>query len=268
MKRKTIATIVFLFAFFCIVISPVTQAKAQYPANLRFEFVRIPRGEFVMGCSPDDSGCNHDENPRHRVRISKDFEMGKYLVTEAMWESVMSCQDHDNSWTIVPCLPGESKVTDRPIMGVSWNDVQVFLQRMNAKKDGYHYRLPTEAEWEYAARAGSTSARYGDLEAIAWYRDNSDGVRHPVGQKQPNAWGLYDMLGNAMQWVQDYYSAYYYVQSPGTDPQGPSSGWYRVLRGVPYGGAAMYITASRRTFDRPIDGEDGRGFRCVRERAR
>ena len=151
---------------------------------LKWEFVRIPAGEFEMGCSSGDSDCLSLEKPQHHVRISKGFEMGKYLVTQAMWKSVMGTN------------PSRFKGADRPVERVSWNDVQEFLQRLNTQNDGYHYRLPTEAEWEYAARAGSTSSRYGELNAVAWYSGNSGKETHPVGQKQPNAWGLYDMLGN------------------------------------------------------------------------
>jgi formylglycine-generating enzyme required for sulfatase activity len=227
--------------------------KAQYPTNLRFEFVRIAPGEFDMGCSPGDSDCSSDEKPQHQVRISKGFEIGKYLVTQAMWESVMGSN------------PSHFKGADRPVENVSWNDVQEFLQRLNTRNDGYRYRLPTEAEWEYAARAGSKSARYGELNAVAWYDDNSGKETHPEGQKQPNAWGLYDMLGNVWEWVQDWYSGSYYQQSPGTDPQGPSSGSSRVLRGGSWDYIDWLVRASYRLYVEPGNRYNNFGFRCVRE---
>jgi formylglycine-generating enzyme required for sulfatase activity len=143
--------------------------------------------------------------------------------------------------------------------------VQEFLQRLNARNDGYRYRLPTEAEWEYAARAGSTSARYGNLDAIAWYTGNSGNKTHPVGQKQPNAWGLYDMLGNLEEWVQDWSDVNYYGHSPGTDPLGPSSGERRVLRGYSCNTFARYVRVSTRGECAPGIGDSLMGVRCVRE---
>jgi formylglycine-generating enzyme required for sulfatase activity len=229
--------------------------QPQYPANLKFEFVQIRPGEFDMGCSSGDSECYDSEKPQHRVRISKGFEMGKYPVTQAMWESVMGSN------------PSYLKGADMPVIFVSWNHVQEFLRRLNAKNDGYRYRLPTEAEWEYAARAGSTSARYGSLDSVAWYHDNAHNLLRPVGQKRPNAWGLYDMLGNIYQWVQDYFEKYD-EQSPVTDPQGPSSGWYRVLRGGSVYENDRNVRASHRNSQPPERTSTSNGFRCVREAAK
>ena len=230
-------------------------AKPPYPANLKFEFVQIRPGEFDMGCSSSDSECYGDEKPQHHVRISKGFEMGKYTVTQAMWEFVMG----NNHSTF--------KGADRPVENVQWNDVQDFLQRLNANNDGYHYRLPTEAEWEYAARAGSTSARYGDLDTVAWYDQNSGNETHPVGLKPPNAWGLYDMLGNVRGWTADWYEDNYYQHSPSTDPQGPSSGQFRVVRGgSSFYGFGRYARASCRNYSAPVARSVYHiSFRCVRE---
>src|SRR5437667_5221339 len=114
--------------------------------------------------------------------------MGKYEVTQAQWESVMERN------------PSRFRGADRPVEQVSWNDVQQFLQKLNARGDGYRYRLPAEAEWEYAARAGTSGPYAGNLDAMAWYEQNSGKQTHPVGQKQPNAWGLYDMHGNVWEW--------------------------------------------------------------------
>ena len=123
-------------------------------------------------------------------------------------------------------------------------------------------RLPTEAEWEYAVRAGNTASRYGDLDAIAWYKGNSGGQTHEVGQKEPNAWKLYDMLGNVWEWVADRYNENYYSQSPSQDPQGPSSSQYRVLRG---GSGSLNPRNSRASFrdgGQPGNRDNGNGFRC------
>jgi formylglycine-generating enzyme required for sulfatase activity len=217
------------------------------------EFVQIFPGQFEMGCSPGDSECSDDEKPRHHVRISKEFEIGKYPVTQAMWESVMDKN------------PSLHKGADRPVEEVTWNDAQEFLRRVNAKNDGYRYRLPTEAEWEYAARAGSASVRYGGMNIVGGYTRNSEDHMHPVGQQQPNAWGLYDMLENVYEWVQDWYGDSYFQRSPSKDPRGPSSGEFRVLRG------GFLTDRPSRVSQRFYFGPDVpyySGFRCVREATR
>jgi len=259
--------------------TPAPQGPAASPAELlKWVFVSIPAGEFEMGCSPGDTECFPDEKPCHRVRIAKSFEIGKYPVTQAMWESVMGNN------------PSHFQGPDRPVEQVSWDDVQEFLAKLNSNHDGYHYRLPTEAEWEYAARAGTTGARYGDLGAIAWYGDNSGSQQidsaalfqnnkvkyasrllangngtHPVGQLRPNAWGLYDMLGNVLQWVQDWYAEGYYQVSPANDPPGPSSGRARGLRGGSWISPAAGLRVSARGQDEPGSRNNIiAGFRCVR----
>jgi formylglycine-generating enzyme required for sulfatase activity len=135
-------------------------------------FVLIPGGEFSMG-----GDRFYPEQPVHKVRISKAFEMGKYQVTQEQWQAVMGNN------------PSYFTGANLPVEMVSWNDVQEFIKKLNAKKDGYSYRLPTEAEWEYACRAGTTGNYAGNLDDMAWYDKNSGGKTHPVGQKKPNAWG-------------------------------------------------------------------------------
>jgi uncharacterized protein (TIGR03437 family) len=219
------------------------------------EFVLIPAGEFMMGCSPGDSECNPDESPRHRVQITKSFEMGKYEVTRVQWGAEMG---FDPSW---------SQGATLPVAMVSWNDIPQFLARVNARKDGYRYRLPTEAEWEYAARAGSTNKYAGGvLDEIAWWAGNSGGIPHPVGEKKPNAWGLYDMIGNGWEWCQDWYSEGYYTQSPAMDPPGPSSGSGKVLRGETWSSVTRDMRVSKRIYGTPDVRNAATGFRCVRER--
>jgi formylglycine-generating enzyme required for sulfatase activity len=177
------------------------------------EFVKIAAGEFMMGCSTGDSQCNADENPRHRVQITKAFEIGKYEVTQAQWTAVMP----DNA--------SSGKGNNRPVETVSKLEAQDFIAKLNAKNDGYLYRLPTEAEWEYAARAGKDTPYSGTLDQVAWFAGNSDDETHPVGQKKPNAWGLYDTQGNVREWVSDLYAANYYSNSPAADPTGPLPGF-------------------------------------------
>ncbi len=204
--------------------SPSVNPVPRAIPPVKFEFAKINPGEYLMGCSNGDTDCLGDEKPAHKVRISKGFEIGKYEVTETQWESVMGSN------------PSRFKGTDRPVESVSWNDAQEFLRKLNALNDGYRYRLPTEAEWEYAARAGTAGKYYGlSLDDIAWYGNNSGRAEldtktiwetdrinyvkriqdngdqtHTIGQKKPNAWGLYDMEGNVMEWVQDWYDDTYY----------------------------------------------------------
>ena len=228
---------------------PEPQAgEAWRSPSTGIEFVWIPAGEFDMGSESKEA--HGREKPVHRVRISRGFWMGKYPVTQAQWEKVMG----EN--------PSCFKGADRPVEDVSWNEVQEFLKKLSARGEG-RFRLPTEAEWEYAARAGSREDRYGPVEEIGWYDRNSGGETHPVGQKQPNAWGLYDMLGNVWDWCQDWYGGY----PAGTvmDPQGPGSGKHRVLRGGSWFNFPRDLRASVR--DRLVPGWSYNylGFRCVRE---
>jgi formylglycine-generating enzyme required for sulfatase activity len=186
----------------------------------------IPAGEFMMGSPDSDKDAYPDEKPQHRVRITRPFYLGVYPVTQAEYERVMG--GNPSYFT------GDA---NRPVEQVSWDDAVEFCRKLS-EKEGRTYRLPTEAEWEYACRAGSTT-RYcsGDDEVslgeYAWYEDNSGpGVgTHPVGEKRPNAWGLYDMHGNEWEWCQDWDDDGYYAKSPVDDPRGPGTGSDRVCRG-------------------------------------
>jgi len=208
------------------------------PSVAGIEFVKIEPGEFMMGCSTNDDGCKADEKPAHRVRITKTFEIGKYEVTQTQWQAVMG--------TNPSVLRGE----DRPVESITKGEAQDFLNKLNARSDGYQYRLPTEAEWEYAARAGSTGPFAGELDEIAWYGGNSEDETHPVGKKKPNAWGIYDMQGNVREWVQDFYSANYYSVSPTENPTGPAAGTRGGRGGAQFG---------QRRGPLPRGGPDGRG---------
>jgi formylglycine-generating enzyme required for sulfatase activity len=209
--------------------------------------VHLPGGTFWMGCSPGDSECDSDENPRHQVTL-RPFWMDVTLVTQAEYQRAMG----NNPSYFSGCA-------DCPVEQVSWNDANNYCSRVGK-------RLPTEAEYEYAARGGIDSARYGDLDAIAWYSANSGGRTHPVGQKQPNAYGLYDMLGNAWEWCADWYDKNYYQSSPSNNPQGPSSGSSRVLRGDGWLGPPRNGRASIRGRGVPVARSNGLGVRCVRDR--
>jgi formylglycine-generating enzyme required for sulfatase activity len=215
------------------------------------EFVLIPAGTFTMGSEDGDS----DERPARQVTISRPFYLGKYEVTQGQWQAVMG-----NNPSL---FQGDAKL---PVEQVWWSDVQDFIGKLNAKEGGNRYRLPTEAEWEYAARAGSTSAySFGNetslLGEYAWYRDNSGGKTHPVGQLKPNAWGLYDMHGNVMEWVQDWYGRY--SEQSVRDPQGPPSGSHRMRRGGAWNSVATVCRSANR-YSVPGFRDDFLGFRLVR----
>lgn len=187
--------------------------------SIGMEFVLIPAGTFKMGSESGDP----DERPVHHVTLSRAFYLGKYEVTQGQWQAVMG--------TNPSLFQGDPM---RPVDQVSWDDAQAFISKLNAMEGVQLYRLPTEAEWEYAARAGTTTVySFGNdprqLGNYAWYRANSERRTHPVGQKWPNAWGLYDMLGNVWEWVQDWEGRY--QAGAVTDPQGPASGTYRMRRG-------------------------------------
>lgn len=241
--------------------------QALYDGN---GFVRIPPGEFLMG-SRDGGG---DERPVHRVRISRGFEMGKFEVTQAQWEAVMGSNRDAHARSekesgaqgepVVSDNPSHFKGPTLPVEKVSWDEVQQFLRQLNKLDSRHTYRLPTEAEWEYACQAGSTKDDAGSLDRVGWYRANSGGQTQPVGQKQPNAWGLYDMHGNVLEWVQDWYGNNYYRNGPATDPQGPGSGSYRVYRGGSWYASAADCRAAFRSFDLPGNRYYSLGLRLVR----
>ena len=233
-----------------LLVSITTPGTARQPV-VETQFVRISPGEFMMGCSTGDNDCGDEEKPAHRVRITKAFEIGKYEVTQAEWESIMSTNY------------SEFKGAARPVENVSWLDAQEFLGKLNAKQDGYRYRLPTEAEWEFAARAGTTGAYSGVADQIGWYYENSAAQTHPVGQKNPNAWGLYDVSGNVYEWMQDWYDESYYRLSAAADPAGPSSGRFRTIRGGSWVDSVTNARVSKRDYFE--DAADFHiGFRCVR----
>ena len=193
--------------------------------SIGMELILIPAGEFLMGAESKDA--DDDERPVRRVHITRPFYIGKYPVTQVQWQTVMG--NNPSHFT------GD---LNRPVESVSWEEAQEFLRTLNEQEKGKLYRLPTEAEWEYAARAGSTAAYcFGDevklLREYAWYGENSGNSTHPVGQLKPNAWGLYDVHGNVWEWVQDWYAEDYYQRrpNPDRDPQGPQKGQYRSVRG-------------------------------------
>ncbi len=219
------------------------------------EFVTIAAGKFMMGCSPGDSQCDKDEEPRHEVTLTRSFELGKYEVTQGQWIKVMGTN------------PSSFKGDDHlPVECVSWNDARQFIAKLNALNDGYHYRLPTEAEWEYAARDGTSGIYYGSLDSIAWYNEIGGRQTSPVGQKRPNGYSLYDMSGNVWEWCDDWYDENYYAKSPTVDPKGPASGAHKVLRGGSWLNNSRHMRISNRVRHAPSVFYYLFGFRLCRDR--
>jgi formylglycine-generating enzyme required for sulfatase activity len=255
MKRIKLWSITALYAFL-LILAPGASLAAEktYTTSLGMDFTLVPAGSFTMGADKNFENADDDETPQHRVSISKPFYLGTYEVTQAQWTAVMGNN------------PSKFKGRSNPVEQVSWDDIRIFIQRLNQKEGHARYRLPTEAEWEYAARAGTTGAySFGDdedsLGRYAWYEGNSGEKTHPVGQKQPNAWGLYDMHGNVYEWVQDWYGNY--SSSSVTDPKGPSSGSLRVYRGGGWRSPARYCRAALRGSNSPGRRDVGLGFRLA-----
>ncbi len=222
----------------------------------RMKFAYIPAGSFMMGSPDSDEDSYSDEKPQHKVTLDA-FRMMTTPVTQAMWEKVMGENPSD--------FKGDST---RPVENVSWDDIQEFLKKLNAMDRGKGYRLPTEAEWEYACRAGTTTKYWSgdsesDLARVGWYDKNSDDTTHPVGKKPANPWGLYDMHGNVWEWCEDWFDDDYYQRSPEKNPQGPDSGESRVLRGGSWCGGFRNCRAACRFWYLPLDRDDDYGFRVV-----
>ena len=223
--------------------------------SIGMEFVLLPPGKFQMGTSQSMGNRNHDEGPTHEVTVSQGFYLGKYEVTQRQWSSVMG---QNPSWF--------ERCDQCPVERVSWFDVTAFIRRLNSIEGDANYRLPTEAEWEYAALGNTNEARYGNLNEIGWYLDNSDGRTHVVGGRVPNRYGLYDLLGNVWEWVQDWYGPYQTASQ--IDPVGPSRGSKRVTRGCSWVTSPSECRTSARNSHDPSERFGGLGFRLLRHTAR
>jgi len=231
------------------------------------EMVFVQGGTFTMGCTSEQgSDCENDEKPAHQVTVSS-FRIGKYPVTQAQWKAVMGSY---------PSELYNTGCDDCPIESVNWDDIQEFIKKLNVQT-GNTYRLPTEAEWEFACRGGLKSAHYkysgsNILDEVAWYDGNyknskhgSQGTTHPVGKKKPNELGIYDMSGNVFEWCSDWYGIY--TNSAQTNPKIPSSGSYRVLRGGSWGDGARYCRVSYRDYNSPGGRNADCGFRLASKKS-
>ena len=234
--------------------STPTQSPSTAYTNIGgIEMVYVKGGTFTMGATAEQgSDANDDEKPTHSVTVS-DFYIGKYEVTQAQWRAVMGSN------------PSKFTGDNNPVEQVSWKDIQRFIKNLNAKT-GKKFRLPTEAEWEYAARGGNQSKGYkysgsNNISEVDWYKNNSNINTHPVGQKRPNELGIYDMTGNVLEWCQDWKGDY--SSSSQTNPTGPSRGSIRVLRGGSWLHPAGYCRVTNRGGDNPANRRTFVGFRLA-----
>ena len=232
----------------------VAEKNETFTVNgVSFTMVFVEGGTFTMGATSDqgDDAYEH-EYPTHRVTLS-DYYIGETEVTQALWKAVMGRN------------PSYFKGDNLPVERVSYNDVKEFITKLN-QKTGKTFRLPTEAEWEYAARGGKKSKGYkysgsDNIDDVDWYYENSNGKTHPVKTKQPNELGIYDMSGNVCEWCSDWYGGY--SSNAQTNPQGPSSGSYRVDRGGSWNDYARFCRASYRNYDLLSNPGNYRGFRLA-----
>jgi len=232
---------------------PPKELTLDLGGGVMMKLVLIPAGKFMMGSPDSEQGRIKDEGPQHEVTISKPFYMGVTEVTQAQYEAVMGTN------------PSDFKGATNPVERVSWNDAAEFCKKLS-EKTRQAVRLPTEAEWEYACRSGTTTRFFfGDEDSVlgdyAWYDGNSGRTTHPVGQKKPNAWGLYDMHGNVEELCADRDGDY--TKEVVTDPQGPASGEYRGLRGGAWNINPSSCRSAYRSGCTPDLRSNGYGFRVV-----
>ena len=234
--------------------APTTGATRVNPKD-GLTYVWIPPGTFMMGCS--GWNCSHkDQEPAHQVTITRGFWIGQTPVTVGAYKrfagstgkQMPPAPNFNNGWAD----------DEMPIVNVTWYEAKAYCGWVGG-------RLPTEAEWEYAARGGSAEARYGDRDEIAWYKSNSGGQTHDVAQKRANGFGLYDVLGNVLEWVNDWYDPNYYHNSSLQDPQGPTGGSLRVARAGAWDYMPWTISASFRSGSNPTISYNDTGFRCSGE---
>lgn len=219
--------------------------------------VALEGGTFTMGCTnPLDSDCFAAEKPRRTITINA-FKISKFTVTQKEWKAIMGTD------------PSGKSCPECPVVNISWFDAQMFINKLNQLTDK-NYRLPTEAEWEYAAKGGNKGHGYkyagsNNAMEVAWYDTLISHSIHPVGQKQPNELGLYDMSGNVWQWCSDWYDEHYYSVGPSNNPKGPATGTSRSLRGGSWWGPLNDTRVAYRDLYPPDSKDDDVGFRLARD---
>jgi formylglycine-generating enzyme required for sulfatase activity len=258
---------------------PVAEAGEVITNSVGIKLILIPAGEFLMGSPLTEPERYPDESPTHRVQITKPFYCGVYEISQEEYEAIMGTNPSYFATTGGGKANVKGSDTRRfPVEWVSWDDATDFCAKLSQREDK-KYRLPTEAEWEYACRARSSFAfsfgatlngRSANLSDLFPYPGSQKGpfLGRPtsIGQYPANAFGLYDMHGNVREWCADWYDAEYYAKSPLQDPQGPSKGIYRISRGGGFNDTPSYCRSAHRFHDRPTDKQWNFGFRVVRER--
>ena len=235
-------------------VSAAPSGRIYTVSSINYKMVYISPGTFMMG-SPSSEPKRDSDERQHKVTLTKGFYIGVTEITQNQWKAIMGNN------------PSRFKGDNLPVESVSWNDCREFIRKLNSQEGGNKYRLPTEAEWEYACRVGTTTrfrigysdSRLGDY---AWYSSNSSSKTHPVSRKKPNAWGLYDMHGNVWEWCEDWYGNY--PSGHVTDPDGLSSGSSRVGRGGNWGSSAGGCRSADRSGVTPGHGYGFLGFRLAR----
>ena len=235
-------------------LSPPKLETIELGNGITMEFVMVAPGTFMMGSTYESVGAG-DETPCHKVTLSRSFLLGKCEVTQEQWSQIMGSN------------PSRFKGKKLPVETVSWNDCQHFLAKLS-ELSGRTFSLPTEAQWEYACRAGTATAWNSGEEATvpgsAWHDENSGGRTHPVGGKTPNAWGFHDLHGNIGEWCADWYASHY-PPDDAIDPKGPPSGDSKVVRGGAWGDNPSMLRSPSRNANGPDGANHGIGFRCVLE---
>ena len=242
------------------------EREFEIAPGVKMTFSWCPAGEFMMGSPKSEEGRDSRDEDQARVTLSKGFWISQTEVTQSQWAAVMGSNPLDGIGPYGKPHPESTKGPNRPIVGVSWEDAQVFMEKVNAtlrNEDGGKMSLPTEAQYEYAARAGEAGVYPGgSLDEVAWHEGNCGGYSHPVGKKDPNAWGLYDMHGNVMEWCSDW--AGDYPEGAVSDPTGPKEGYSRMIRGGAWLTAAVGSKSGDRAFHFPPDTRsDYVGFRVA-----
>ena len=242
--------------------SAIKPVVAEVIQAIEAKMIKVEGGSFNMGCTNEkDSDCYYWEKPAHTIKVGS-FYIGKFPVTQKEWEAVVG----NKPWFSKDCA-------ECPVENVSWFDAQVFINMLN-QLTGKYYRLPTEAEWEFAAKGGNKSKGYkyagsDNAATVAWYDKNSGKLTHPVGQKQPNELGLYDMSGNVWQWCADWFDDKYYSSSPTDNPTGPANGpgrdFYRTCRGGSWWSEMNNARVTNRDRYPPDARDDDVGLRLARD---